>query len=278
MRVGVLCSLGLSALVAAAVPLGAQRDSAAEGANRSAPNAKVTLASSVRHPGRILGVFDDETGAPIAAAEVIDLFTGGDAHTEKHGLVELSQFQQRNDSAAVRIRKIGYADTSLIVMVGPADTVPVPINLHRAAIDLPALISHATETASTLDSRRLAEFEFRRKMGMGYYVDGAELRDHADNRVFGDYLISRFPRLSLLTARDGTEYLAQSGTHCPVSIYVDGAVVYKPGMSSSVEEFRNYKSEDFVAVEWYSGAATVPTEYGGTGATCGVLLLWRRTH
>jgi hypothetical protein len=278
MRLGVVCGLAVSALAFTTVPLAGQRD--ARGGSSSQPTRSERVAVAGRRGrGRIVGVFDEETGNPIVAAEVIDLFTGGEAHTEAHGLVELSQFQRRNDSAAVRIRKIGYADTSLIVMVGPADTVPVPINLHRAAIDLPALISHATATTtSMLESRRLAEFDFRRKMGLGYFIVGGELRDHADNHLFGDYLVSRFPRLSLDTDREGDEYLAQAGTHCPVALYVDGAVVYKPGMSPVVEDFRNYKSEDYVGVEWYSGASTVPVEYGGTGATCGVLLLWRRYH
>lgn len=259
MHRGVLCGLALSVLPFAMAPLGAQGE---------------------RHPGRIVGVFDEETGTPIAAAEVIDLFTGGDAHTEAHGLVELSQFQRRNDSAAVRIRKIGYADTSLIVMVGAADTVPVPINLHRAAIDLPALISHAkaSDGMSALDSRRLAEFDFRRKMGLGYFIVGGELRDRADNLPFGDYLVSRFPRLTLRTNRAGDQYLSQSASNCPIAVFVDGVVVYKPGQSSMVEDFRGYKAEDYVGVEWYPSAATIPTEYGGTGASCGVLLLWRRTH
>jgi hypothetical protein len=139
------------------------------------------------------------------------------------------------------------------------------------------LISHATSTTSTLDSRRLAEFDSRRILGLGYFIVGGELRDRADNFPFGDYLTSRLPNLSLKTDRAGDQFLV-SGGGCPVSIYVDGAVVYKPGMSPNVEDFRNYKSEDYEGVEWYSGASTVPTEYGGTGATCGVLLLWRRYH
>ncbi|HEY4219326.1 MAG TPA: hypothetical protein VGM67_19415 [Gemmatimonadaceae bacterium] len=230
------------------------------------------------HHGRILGVFDDDSGAPIPNAEVIDLFVGSVGHTESHGLAELSHFHNQNDSAAVRIRKIGYSDTSLIVMVGPSDTVPVQVNLRRAAVDLPALIAHAKEVTAPA-SPMLAEFEERRKEGFGHYIDGAELRKYVDDHSFVNYLASHFAGVSLLMRRSPSDpaYLStkRTGGPCPVSLYVDGVLVYSPGGGQPIPDLSNYNSTEYAAVEFYS-AASAPVQFNATGSSCGVLLLWRR--
>jgi hypothetical protein len=85
-----------------------------------------------RLPGRILGVFDGETNAPLEGAEVTDLFVGAGARTPANGLLELSGFQSRHDSAAVRIQRSGFADTSFVIMVSPRDTVPLAVYLRKA--------------------------------------------------------------------------------------------------------------------------------------------------
>ena len=256
----------------------ASRLAAQGGPARSTPvRAASADTRSARHPGRIIGVFDDESGEPIPNAEVIDLFVGAVAHTESHGLAELSQFKSQNDSAVVRIRKIGYADTSLIVMVGAADTVPLQINLHRAAVDLPALIAHAREVTAP-ESPMLAEFDERRKEGFGHFMDGAELRNSVDNHSFVNYLASHLPGLSLTQKHriNDPTYLSSTryGKLCPISLYVDGVAIYAPGRGE-MPDLATYNSEDYAAVEYYT-TGTVPTQYNATGSSCGVLLLWRR--
>jgi hypothetical protein len=255
---------------------------------RAAAPAAIRSTTSSR---RIVGVFDDDSGDPVADAEVVDLIGGTIAHTESHGLIELSQFHNQNDSAVVQIRKIGYADTSLIVMVGRADTVPLQINLHHAATALETMISNATATP-TLEGRQLQEFEDHRKLGIGHFMDGAELRKSVDNHSFVNYLASHFPSLSVTAkakANDPT-YLASgrggcggpamrcgaASSACLIAIYIDGVALYVPGRGMQVPDLEDYRSEDFAAVEWYPGAGTVPAKYSTTGATCGVLLLWRK--
>src|ERR1700710_1954340 len=97
------------------------------------------------HAHRILGVFDSESGLPLTDVEVVDLLTDNTYRTQAAGLVGLWVFQSRNDSVAVRVRKIGYADTAFVVMVAAGDTVPVPVFL-RKAVELSAMITEAMAT------------------------------------------------------------------------------------------------------------------------------------
>lgn len=239
---------------------------------------------------RILGVFDDDSGSPIGDADVVDLIAGTVAHTESHGLVELSKFHNQNDSAAVQIRKIGYADTSLIIMVGQADTVPLQVNLRHATA-LETMITNATATP-TLEGRQLQEFEEHKKTGVGHFMDGAELRKSVDNHSFVNYLASHFPSLNVTQKAKASDptYLSSgrggcsgpamkcgaSTSACLIAMYIDGVALYVPGRGMQVPDLVDYRSEDFAAVEWYPGAGSVPAKYSTTGATCGVLLLWRK--
>jgi hypothetical protein len=119
-------------------------------------------------------------------------------------------------------------------------------------------------------------------MRFGYYIDGPELRKYVDNRLFADYLASHFPAMKLLKNYVSSTEGGCSGPAlrcgagvCPPALYIDGTPIYIPGILGDIPDLRNYNSEEFVGIEWYADAATIPTEYGGTGAQCGALLLWR---
>jgi hypothetical protein len=209
--------------------------------------------------GRLLGVFDDETGQPIADAEVVDLFIDGIARTEVHGLVELSHFQSRHDSVAVRVRKLGYTDTAFVVMVGPSDTVPVQINLRKAAVGLPTVTTEAVG-ASAL-SMHMQEFEDRRKMGFGKYILPAEMRRN-DDRNIKDILIAHGIVMN------------PHGCRGSVKVILNG----NPSTTAGEREMAlRDTGANFEAVEFYTPAAT-PLQFGGTAAqmSCGVVVLWTR--
>jgi hypothetical protein len=59
------------------------------------------------------------------------------------------------------------------------------------------------------------------------------------------------------------------GGACEVNLYIDGAAV-------SDNDLEKLTVNEFAAVEFYSGGATVPVQYNRTGATCGVILLLTR--
>ncbi|HVT40348.1 MAG TPA: hypothetical protein VHE78_15000 [Gemmatimonadaceae bacterium] len=84
--------------------------------------ASATAAAQSRPPGRLLGVFDDATGQPVAGAEVVDLATNTRAVTRASGAISLAWLGA--GTTILAIRKIGYAALMVPVTVSATDTRP----------------------------------------------------------------------------------------------------------------------------------------------------------
>jgi hypothetical protein len=96
-------------------------------AMRAAASDSAPLLPSYRF--RILGLFDAESGAPVAAADIVDIATYLHATTTETGTVALS-FMSPGQGHIV-IRKNGYRPDTLLVMISPADTQPITILLKH---------------------------------------------------------------------------------------------------------------------------------------------------
>src|ERR1043165_8489509 len=77
--------------------------------------AQDTTSAAPRSVGRIVGVFDTQSGLPLEGADVIDRTGGATLRTQRSGLVGLAAFRSQHDSSVVTIRKIGFADTTVLV-------------------------------------------------------------------------------------------------------------------------------------------------------------------
>lgn len=76
---------------------------------------------------RILGVYDDATGEPIADAEVVDVATGTYAKTTVTGTVTLGFLP--DGQSTIQIRRTGYTELKLDVSISPRDTLPLTLLL-----------------------------------------------------------------------------------------------------------------------------------------------------
>jgi hypothetical protein len=240
-------------------------------------------ASLVRYRLRVLGVFDEATGEPVEGAEVGDILTGASALTTKTGTVSL--FFLPDGGGLVRIRKLGYASTSLAVRISPADTVPITILLTRA-VELPAVVTRDSAVHHTSPGMR--GFDERQRAGFGHFVTEAELRK-ADDRKLGDVIRARVPGLVLVPGAGGAAYMVAqrncqtdakrgpcSTPRCYVHVYLDGALIDNGDRASLRTDFSRMDVNQLGGVEYYADGASVPVQYSTTGADCGVLLLWER--
>jgi hypothetical protein len=214
-------------------------------------------------PGRIVGVFDAATSTPVNGAEIMDLISGASTHTLASGLFGMAAFQSQNDSSVIRIRRVGFADTTVLVMVGKRDTVPVQIFLRRAQA-LPAVDVNEKETIHLPSYMR--DFEDRvQKLGKSgaTIFTPAELRQ-ATTRRLSDVLRSK--GVGMTTARCHNIALFRNG-HQYHSL---DSVVGSAGIPD--DPIDNYE-----AIIYYR-AEQVPDEFrhDTRDGDCGVLLMYSR--
>jgi hypothetical protein len=79
---------------------------------------------------RLLGVFDDSSGAPLADVAVVDVRTGARMTTSATGTATLVHLP--DGGGTVRLERPGYVARELAVAISPADTVPITVVLVRA--------------------------------------------------------------------------------------------------------------------------------------------------
>jgi hypothetical protein len=93
---------------------------------RSSP---ATTASLPAYRYRLLGVYDQETGEPIAGAQVTDVSSGTHAETSATGTVTLVFLPE--GGSPVRITKSGYDTLTLAVEIAPEITTPLTLVMTR---------------------------------------------------------------------------------------------------------------------------------------------------
>ena len=258
--------LALSSVVAAQTP--ASSTVAAHDATRAHP----------RYRYRLLGVFDEATGAPIDSVQVEDMLSGTSSVTSSTGTVSL--FFLPDGGSLVRLRKIGYEPQTMMVAIAPADTTPLTMLLAKAPQQLPGMTVKAA--APTYHSWRLEDAESRVKSHVGgSFIDEAQMRK-LDNETLADVLGSRLPGLMPVQGVHGETYFVSSRQPCSksmggcvhpdcfVRLYIDGI------LSTAAADYNHMSPIDYAIAEFYPGPATAPIEYVSGNTNCGVLLLWTR--
>jgi hypothetical protein len=227
---------------------------------------------------RLLGVYNANTGDPLEGAEVGDILAKVTALTTTTGTVSLVFLPE--GGTLVRIRKVGFEPTTMMVAISPDDTVPLTVLLKPSAQTLPTVVT--TDSARTRYlSPALRAFDERRLSGQGgHFVVEAELRKN-DHQPLTN-VVRRLPGLQIKCVNRGSRRgecyatsfrqksgQAMSGGECPVDVYLNGA-------AATDNDLQKMQTLDFAGVEYYGGGATIPAQYNRTGSSCGVLLLWLR--
>lgn len=97
--------------------------------NEDAANHTSARAQAIRHLDRLLGLFDGETGEPIAGAEVRDSASGLTAKTTATGTVSLAFLPSSH--GVLQVSAAGYEALRTDVALSFTDTVPVTLVAHR---------------------------------------------------------------------------------------------------------------------------------------------------
>jgi hypothetical protein len=239
-------------------------------------------------PARILGVFDDENGQPLAGVEVMDMLTGTSALTTATGTVNLVFLSP--GGSLVRLRKVGYAVENMSIPMSPSDTAAITVVMKRAT-ELPAVITR--DSAPHYISPALRGFEQRRASHTaGYFIDEKALRKE-DNRPLGNVLIAHAPGVTVKQISSAAFLLKspRCSNGGQPDVYVDGVMIgHAPDIrwpgSSRVRgsadtrdvpiDLSQFQVSDLGGVEYYPDNAAMPAQFSRTSTGCGALMLWTR--
>jgi hypothetical protein len=263
--------------------------SSAQGSHGSQSAAQAAAA----YRGRLLGVFDAATGAPLADVTVTDLVTGMSARTTATGTLSLIYLP--DGGSLVRVQKIGYEALSMVVPISPSDTAPLTLVMRRLA-ELPAVVSKAA--APQHISPGLRGFDERQRLGFaGYFIGDSILRGE-ENRRLADVLRMHAPSIMIYEG-SGSSTLLLKSPRCaaggPPQVYLDGIPLNAPPDAKPSGRIRrnagatqpsssrplpfnlsDFQVSDFAGVEWYPDSDILPEEFDHTSLRCGALLLWTR--
>jgi hypothetical protein len=188
----------------------------------------------------------------------------------------------------ISARKIGFGaiTTRITFMTGAvveADLMMIP----TAAQALPDV---KVETKAVIHGK-LGEFEERRLAGNGgRFLTQADLEKRPFSTVTD--ALRQLPGIEFMrNARQGSEYFAVAGRMsqpagamtsgslqpCFAAVVLDGILVYGAGGAGEPKFNLNQIAPNTIAgIEFYVGAATIPTKWNATRSTCGLLAIWTK--
>lgn len=188
-----------------------------------------------------------------------------------------------------------------VILVRAIGFVPLTANLklgERQVFDADFILERRVQTLSTVDvlatggleRARLSEFESRRVLGFGHFIDRS-IFERSSARQVDILLISRIPGLRTNRVAGKTVLASQRDAKpCYPQIVVNGISVFNgvPGGSASAKSARevlmfdvnSLQADDILAFEWHNPSSTPPsynaTGAGGDGSACGTAIFWTK--
>ena len=219
-----------------------------------------------RHTGAVSGVVKDSAGTLIRGVEIVAVRAGTATRTDSAGYFVLAALP--SGATDLSVRRIAYAPVVVSVDVPEADTTEIEIRLGGVAQSLAAVV--VNDRADHV--RVLAEFESRRKNGVGHFITRADIEKRHPLRLSD--MVRTIPGATMVPADNGRPVLrfARSRNTCPPEYFIDGIRVTNGFNIDDVPPV------DVEGVELYSGPAGLPPQFNqlyGTTA-CGTVVIWTR--
>jgi hypothetical protein len=236
----------------------------------------------------LLGVFDDR--GPVDSAEVLDLVSNTTVRTPRTGTITLGWQGRLKDSSAIRVRKIGYTDTLLVL--GPRDTLDITLVLRRTATALPTVTTTAKFDLIRDDGQRSGIGQRCAEKRVSC-VGQADLMDHPSAKIL-DFLMKTdgvlmsckgtAPRLT-----GGAQALGSGGSasacsatmhgigggQCVPTYFLDG-MEWQPMGGSALAQLQNFLDAGSIqAIEVYRSEQSRPPRFeGDPRKLCGSIVIW----
>ncbi len=260
----------------------------------NAPTGVLILGLALVTPGALAAqatlrgrVVHDSSSRPIAGVAVTIEGKKRTAITDDSGRYVLGDLKPGR--SVVSFGAVGFRPVRMQVDIAKSDTTTLDARLLPEGVRLPAVEVKGKEPRGF----GAETFEERRKLGLGRFLDSAFLHRAEGRRLsdvfsgVGDVKIVAGPvcmgRQVSDCVQDRRALFAinarlQSRDHCFMALIVDGAVLFHGGDIpwDAAVDINTFTVDRLHGVEIYSSPGEVPIEFGGTGATCGAILLWNK--
>lgn len=220
--------------------------------------------------GALDGLVTDTTLVPLGGASAWILGTRLEVSSGGNGRFRITQIP--SGTYIIVVRRLGYAPLTSTVTIATGDTTRVSFALLPQHVTLEQVTVNAAAAAGPL-----AEFEFRRALGMGQFMTQAEIEKL--NMVGTPDLLRTFHSVVITD----TQVLANRlwpAMKCPMQFYVDGVAMTVRNLEGDLPS-----PHEIAGIEVHANTATVPVQYaamggggisGRGGGICGVILIWTR--
>jgi hypothetical protein len=165
----------------------------------------------------------------------------------------------------VSVQAIARAPVGQAVDLRGGDTAALSVTLGAVPVTLAPVRVTAAQR-----SRSLAEFEERRRMGLGYTRTAAELAQIKTMRG----VFSGVPSVTLGRSRANADFIillpspsAGGRAACVAALFIDG-------FRSTYDQLSAFLPSDLVGVEVYARPSLAPIQYQSVSSGCGVVLVW----
>ena len=237
----------------------------------------------------LIGDVVDTASRPLAGAEVsipaLNLITRTDADG-KYRIADIPAGVH-----TVVVRQIGYAAISVALEFADNKTARKRFMLQRVIeIDSvaingrrqdPAMIGFDTRSRSGigtfLNRDKLARFDEQPLARVLPQLPGLRAIRGTGNRTW--IASARFNGGLGLEGKAGlsrSDKLSGATQQCYAKIYVDNVMMYGGSAGEQLYDTSLLQVKDIEAIEYYAGSAQAPAQYGGIGASCGVMVIWMR--
>jgi Carboxypeptidase regulatory-like domain len=235
--------------------------------------ASVDTSRSAAPSGTIDGVVTDTNLVPLRGAFVSILSSRIRVGTGPNGRFRITSVPA--GQYLVVVKRAGYHPTSAVVDVVAGDT----LRLSYTLTDAPATTLDPVVVSEKAVSFRMAEFEQRRRLGIGQFMTQTQIDQH--NTTYATELMRRFTSVNVSPSHTSvlTEYFALSNREggnptlgaCPMTVYLDQVPLPTPFNLDLLPT-----PKDLAGIEVYSGSSTIPAQFNGMNHGCGVILVWTR--
>ena len=214
-------------------------------------------------------VVDRASAAAVAGATVSIVGSTRAVVTDSAGRFRFDVFPVGR--SRILVRGFPYRPLELTVGASESEMVRLTIELDSSDVKteprtLPTVTVNAEPQASNY---RLADFNRRRITGRGQYLTDEQIKRSGAASIAD---ATRGMRGVEMTC-NGNEWchihMVRAPKNCAPQFIVDGRIDNMFGPTTPIR--------DVVGLELYTGPSDVPGEFAGTGAGCGVIVMWTRS-